>query len=101
MLVMDSGKILVEGSPEGLVEKYAGYEVVEIRARQADAASLGQELQSRGIEYEDRGDSVLLYGENGSLFLGSSEMDGHQVTRRPGNLEDVFLRLTGRGLREE
>ena len=101
LVVMDSGKILVDGSPDRLIETYAGYEVVEIRARQADAASLEQDLQSRGIEYEDRGDSVLLYGENGSLFLGRTEMDGRQVIRRPGNLEDVFLRLTGRGLREQ
>ena len=41
-----------------------------------------------------------MYPRNGSLSMEDLPLDSYQVTRRPGNLEDVFLRLTGRGLRE-
>ena len=58
-------------------------------------------LKGQGVDVEDRGDFVFLYGESGVLSQDGAGLDGYQVVRRPTNLEDVFLRLTGRGLREE
>ena len=99
LVVMDLGHILVEGSPEDLIESEVGNQVVEIRVRLSEKPRLMEALQNHPIEVEDRGDSVLLYGMNGATSLDG--LDGFQITTRPGNLEDVFLRLTGRGLREE
>ena len=101
LVVMDSGKILVEGSPEQLIQRHAGAQVVEVRARQADRPALLDTLRRAGHDVEDRGDTLLLYNENGALSHDGSALDGYEVIRRPGNLEDVFIRLTGRGLREE
>ena len=101
LVVMDSGRILVEGPPAELIRRHAGDQVVEIRVSQPEKAQLLDNLRDRGLDFEDRGDTVFLYRENGALSGQALELDGHQVTRRPGNLEDVFLRLTGRGLREE
>lgn len=101
LIVMDSGNILVQGSPAQLIHTYAGDDVVEVKVREMDKAALEQDLRLKGIEFEDRGDSIFLYGENGARLTDSARVDGHQVIRRPGNLEDVFLKLTGRGLREE
>ena len=101
LVVMDAGTILVEGSPEELIHRHAGDQVVEIRMRQTEKAQLVEKLSGQGIDLEDRGDSLLLYGENGAVSLEDAGLDGYQVVKRPGNLEDVFLRLTGRGLREE
>ncbi len=101
LLVMDSGRILAEGNPRKLIEVHVGREVTEIRVRQREKAELTDRLRSSGRPFEDWGDSVLLYADNGVGPLEDVGLDGYEVLRRPGNLEDVFLRLTGRGLREE
>jgi lipooligosaccharide transport system ATP-binding protein len=101
LIVVDEGKILVEGSPEELVQRHVGSQVVEIRVRPDEKARLMATLQGRGLDLEDRGDSLVLYQEDGAASLDGLNEDDYRLTRRPGNLEDMFLRLTGRGLREE
>ena len=91
LVVMDAGTILVEGSPEELIQRHAGDQVVEIRVRQTEKAQLVEKLSGQGIDLEDRGDSLLLYGENGAVSLEDAGLDGCQVVKHPGNLEDVFL----------
>ena len=100
LVVMDLGRILVEGPPAELIRRYAGDQVAEIRVGPSDKTQLMDRLEGQSLELEDRGDTVFLYGENGALSREDPNLDGYQVIRRPGNLEDVFLRLTGRGLRE-
>ena len=108
LVVMDMGAILAQGAPADLVRDTVGSHVVEIRTRHADKPALIARLESAGgagVRVEDRADTVLLYAENGAASPESvaedAGLDGFEVTRRPANLEDVFLRLTGRGLREE
>ena len=102
LVVIDHGEILIEGTPAEMIESLVGDIVFELRVSHTDKAGLIDWLNGSGIEghVEDRADSVLVYPRNGSLSLEDFALDGYQVTRRPGNLEDVFLRLTGRGLRE-
>ena len=101
LVVMDEGRILVEGSPADLIRRHAGGQMVEIRVPPVEKAQLVDRLKGQGVDVEDRGDFVFLYGESGVLSQDGAGLDGYQVVRRPTNLEDVFLRLTGRGLREE
>ena len=103
LVVMDKGKILSAGSPDELITAQVGDTVLEVRVRHSDKAALMSRLDAPelGLRVEDRADSVLIYPQNGVSSIDSLDLDGYQTTRRPGNLEDVFLRLTGRGLREE
>jgi lipooligosaccharide transport system ATP-binding protein len=101
LIVVDEGKILVEGSPEELVQRHVGSQLVEIRVRPDEKARVMATLQEQGLDLEDRGDSLVLYGEDGLAPLDNLNEDDYRLMRRPGNLEDMFLRLTGRGLREE
>ena len=101
LVVIDAGRILVEGTPQELVRRHTGEMVVEVRAGHGAKASLLSALGETEADFEDGGDSVLLYGDEASLSSLWPLVDGYDVVRRPGNLEDVFLRLTGRGLREE
>ena len=102
LVVMDHGEILIEGSPNDMTQSLVGDVVFEVRVSHSDKEGLIGWLSDSGIQghIEDRADSVLVYPSNGSLSLDDIPLDGYQITRRPGNLEDVFLRLTGRGLRE-
>jgi lipooligosaccharide transport system ATP-binding protein len=101
LVVMDGGSILVEGPPSRLVEEYVGPQVTELRVSHAEKARALQSLRSQGLEPEDRGDSIVVYRDNGIGALAHLDGSDYKYTRRPGNLEDLFLKLTGRGLREE
>ena len=103
LVVMDRGKILSAGSPDELIMSQVGDTVLEVRVRHAEKAALMSRLDAPelNVRVEDRADSVLIYPQNGVASIDGLGLDGYQTTRRPGNLEDVFLRLTGRGLREE
>ena len=99
--IMDAGRIVAHGSPAEMVSRYAGIEVMEIQVGldHADKERVMSLLRQRGLEPEDGGERVLVYRADGSF--PAEEMQPLEVFRRPANLEDVFLRLTGRGLQEE
>ena len=102
LVVIDHGEILDEGTPNEMIQSLVGDVVFEVRVSHTAKAGLIDWLNGSGIQghIEDRADSILIYPSNGSLSLDDVPLDGYQITRRPGNLEDVFLKLTGRGLRE-
>jgi lipooligosaccharide transport system ATP-binding protein len=101
LVVMDQGKIVAEGSPRELIARYAPREVVELRFQEEakDEAVLRMDgLASRSEVLADR---VLLYTDDAEATqdgLHSRGIDPEQVLVRRSTLEDVFLRLTGRGL---
>ena len=99
LIIMDHGRILVLGEPVELIKKYVGQNVTEV-------ANPGKELQSylksRQLAYEDIGHRLIVYsGDSDNLF---HEITGtyckEECILRTSTLEDVFLRLTGRDLRE-
>ncbi len=98
IVIMDKGRILVEGNPGELVKQHAGEYVVE-----ADATEdVVRCLQQHTIPYEPFGERVKIFSEEPrkitQLLLDECRME--HVASRPATLEDVFLRLTGRTLRE-
>jgi lipooligosaccharide transport system ATP-binding protein len=100
LVVIDHGEILVEGTPRDLIRDQVGGEVAEIRVGIGEKEPLIARLEGVGAVIDDRGQSIVVYGsDNGALDEGL--LDGLDVTSRTANLEDVFLRLTGRGLRDE
>lgn len=101
LVIVDKGKILVEGKPQSLIREHAGHRVLEIRSRFEDKPAILEMLSSKGLQYEDTGYSVSIYDTNGTSSEAEAMLNGHDLSWRAANLEDVFLRLTGRGLREE
>ncbi len=99
LLILDGGRLLVEGKPAELVRRHVGSHVIEVSR---PAASLPDFLGARGIPYERIGQRLLVALEEGSDLY--REIDGRfcegSCTLRMATLEDVFLRLTGRELRE-
>ena len=101
LIVMDLGNILAEGTPLDLIRVHAGEQVVQVQLPSWQRAPLEEELEAQGLDYEGAGESVLVFGDADQLSKAETVWDGHHVLRRPANLEDVFLRLTGRGLRDQ
>ncbi len=98
LVIMDNGEILVEGAPQELVKKYVGEHIVEAE----NTPEIKVCLEKNNIVYEVANESIEIYNENVSdvtnLILKECVDSG--VTARPATLEDVFLKLTGRKLRE-
>jgi lipooligosaccharide transport system ATP-binding protein len=99
LVIIDHGKILVEGTPEELKARYAGERVIEIIAPQEELAGF---LTANQISFDDLGKRFVVYlAADGNLeeqIRRDYCLD--RCTFRSGTLEDVFLRLTGRELRE-
>lgn len=99
LVIIDRGRVLVQGHPADLVREYVGRQVIEMSPVSDD---LRRFVRDRGIEHEDRGERIIIYERNhGDLFKTVTEQycQGN-CTLRMGTLEDVFLKLTGRELRE-
>jgi len=99
LMIMDRGRILVEGEPADLIRKHIGRDVIEI-AEPSDALRLF--IRSRQLRNEDMGHRMIIYLDDGDNLYGEirdSYCAGGCIMRM-ATLEDVFLRLTGRELRE-
>jgi lipooligosaccharide transport system ATP-binding protein len=99
LLIMDHGRILVQGKPADLIRQYVGHDVIEVA--EPDPA-LRAYVKSRLLQHEDFGHRMIIYeGNGGSLY---HEISKHYCKEgcvlRMATLEDVFLKLTGRELRE-
>ncbi|MDD2365476.1 MAG: ATP-binding cassette domain-containing protein [Desulfuromonadaceae bacterium] len=99
LIIMDQSRILVEGTPLDLINSYVGKSVIEIVAPCADLHVM---LKENEISFEDLGQRLIVYCNDGETLyrelLNDHCHDGCML--RPATLEDVFLRLTGRELRE-
>ncbi|HQN91230.1 MAG TPA: ABC transporter ATP-binding protein [Methanoculleus sp.] len=99
LLIMDHGRILIEGAPAEIVREYAGNEVIEVE-RTEKTATL---LDKLGVAYDVAGDMLQVFTDRADDIVGELlDLCRHEaaITVRPATLEDVFLRLTGRSLRE-
>ncbi|HPW17238.1 MAG TPA: ATP-binding cassette domain-containing protein [Candidatus Aminicenantes bacterium] len=101
LVVMHQGRILKEGAPARLIEDEIGREVVEVRTPPEDDARIVGRLDSLGCAHERVGDTLYFYCRDGhGLMRKLLELDLPSILNRPATLEDVFLKLTGRGLHE-
>jgi lipooligosaccharide transport system ATP-binding protein len=103
LVVMDSGRIVAEGTPPGLIERYAPREVVELRFGDGSLERHAPGLDGIGKRIEVLPDRILLYAEDGDAAAAAVYDRGlapSAVLVRRASLEDVFLHLAGRTLVE-
>jgi lipooligosaccharide transport system ATP-binding protein len=100
LVVMDRAKIVAEGSPRQLIERYAQREVVELRFAGGPERLNGQ-LDGLGERVEVLADRILIGTDDGDATAHAVHERGltpDSVLVRRSSLEDVFLSLTGRSL---
>ncbi|MEV4200659.1 ABC transporter ATP-binding protein [Micromonospora globbae] len=103
LVVMDGGRIVAEGSPRALIERYSTREVVELRFAAESQEAFAGKLDGLGERVEVLPDRVLLYVADGDAAVAEVQALGltpANVLVRRSSLEDVFLHLTGRTLVE-
>jgi lipooligosaccharide transport system ATP-binding protein len=109
LVVMDGGKIVAEGSPRELIERYSTREVLEVRFAADETEQAGQldsfasKLDGVGERIEVLPDRLLIYvadGDGASAEVHHRQLAPISMLVRRSTLEDVFLHLTGRTLVE-
>ena len=87
VLIMSHGRAVARGKPSELVVEHAGREVLEVYGPPPRLAEVEAQAGSQGLKTRRTGTSVSIMGGNGFA--------GFEGERRPANLEDVFVLLTG------
>ncbi|KQC16374.1 MAG: hypothetical protein APR56_07750 [Methanosaeta sp. SDB] len=101
LVIMDHGRILDEGSPAQLLDRHVRGAVFEFEAGGADLEGLRDSLGTIEHEIETSGETVFVYTDQPELVLrAASRFAELPFLHRRATLEDVFLKLTGRELRE-
>ena len=102
LLVLDHGKKIAEGRPRELIAQHLEREVVEVFGVGAVALTQDTTLRALAARVEVSGETVFFYTQNAQPLLQALGQHGHLRTlHRPANLEDLFLKLTGRQIRED
>ena len=100
LAIMDHGRIMASGTPRELIQEHIEPQVVEVFGDGAEtwAHAGGARLCER---CEQTGETVFCYAHHSEALLHDLEQRPElRYLHRPANLEDVFLRLTGRDLRD-
>jgi lipooligosaccharide transport system ATP-binding protein len=99
LAIMDRGRIIAEGTPRALIAEHIEPQVVEVHGAGYEAWMARAKTLAPRVERA--GDTVFCYAEDVEPLLktlaGQSELG---YLHRKASLEDVFLKLTGRDLRD-
>ena len=91
VMIMSHGKAVAAGSPADLVREHAGAEALEVYGPPARLAEVEAQAQAVGLATRRTGTSISILGMDGASGNGFAA----KGERRPANLEDVFVLLTG------
>jgi lipooligosaccharide transport system ATP-binding protein len=102
--IMDQGKIVAEGKPAQLIKEHTASQILELQTANTDWQNIikigGSDIKS----WEIYGKTIFLFSEQAERVLQLLQRQQIQLTFyhiRPANLEDVFLKLTGKKLKNE
>ncbi len=101
LLVLDHGKKIAEGKPRDLIAQHLEPDVVEVYGTGALALQ-DSPLAKLAARVEISGETLFFYTQDAKPLLEA--LQAHPQLRtlhRPANLEDLFLKLTGRQIRED
>jgi lipooligosaccharide transport system ATP-binding protein len=98
LVILDEGRLLEQGTPAALIRQHVEPEVLELRG---EAASIREALAGLDGRLETVGDTLFYYARDARAAVARFEgRPAVSFLHRPANLEDVFLKLTGRDLRD-
>ncbi len=101
LLVIDHGRKIAEGTPRALIGEHLERDVVEVYGVGATALR-DAPLKDLAARVEVSGETVFFYTHDARpLLLALAERPELRTLHRPANLEDLFLKLTGRQIRED
>ena len=107
LAIMDSGKILVRGTPKELISKTVGTDAIEFVSRSFNRGKkildlIEDKSKLKNLSISRVSDRIIVYGKEIGEMISEFESNPEltDVIKRRATLEDVFLKLTGRQLRD-
>ena len=107
LAIMDSGKILIRGTPRELISKTVGADAVELVSHSFNKGKKILDLIETKSKLKDViisrvSDRIIIYGKEIEEIISEFESNSEltDIIKRRTTLEDVFLKLTGRQLRD-
>ena len=101
LLVLDHGQKMTEGTPRDLIANNLEPDVVEVYGQGALALAESP-LKALAARTEVSGETVFFYTQDAKALLAAlADYPQLRTLHRPANLEDLFLKLTGRQIRED
>ena len=101
LLVLDHGRKIAEGRPRELIARHLEPDVVEVYGVGAGAL-MESPLRALAARVELSGETVFFYTQSAKALLDAlAAWPQLRTLHRPANLEDLFLKLTGRQIRED
>ena len=101
LLVLDHGRKIAQGKPRDLIALHLEPDVVEVYGVGA-LALVDSPLKDLAARVEVSGETAFFYTQNArQLLAGLEAYPQLRTLHRPANLEDLFLKLTGRQIRED
>ncbi|TSE32202.1 ATP-binding cassette domain-containing protein [Tepidimonas charontis] len=106
LVIIDQGRKIAEGAPRALIAQHLEPEVVEVYGEQGTGAALhdllGPSTHALAERVETRGETVFFYTHDARPLLAQlGQRPRLRMLHRPANLEDLFLKLTGRQIRDD
>ena len=98
--IMDNGKIIEKGKPSDMVKKHVGEEVLEVIYSKESMDCLKNTFPEARIDVVDEKIHVFTQKPRGILAKVLEETSFKGAAIRDSNLEDVFLKLAGRSLKD-
>jgi lipooligosaccharide transport system ATP-binding protein len=100
VLILDQGRIVAQGEPQQLINDMVGLEVFEVEGSGAELNDLVESFKECNAVIERVNDKLYIYTKEECAYLERLLANTRNWLRRPANLEDLFIQLTGRSLRE-
>jgi lipooligosaccharide transport system ATP-binding protein len=101
LAIMNEGRIVALGSPQELVRDYGGSQVIEVRVRSTERRDLVLSMMSeRSVQWQEIEETLYLFQGDGQVLDQELVSELAIMNQHVPTLEDVFLKLTGRSLKE-
>jgi len=102
LIVIDHGRKIAEGSPRQLIAEQIEPQVVEVfDEAHGELANFVSQHKALAERVETSGETAFFYCRDPRPLLANlADADGLRYVHRASNLEDVFIKLTGRELRD-
>jgi lipooligosaccharide transport system ATP-binding protein len=100
VLIMDHGRVVAQGVPRQLIKELVGADVFEIEGTAAELDALEKTFAQCNAATERVSDKLYAYTREDCSRIEALLKNSRSWLRRPANLEDLFIQLTGRSLRE-
>jgi lipooligosaccharide transport system ATP-binding protein len=102
LVILDQGRILTEGRPQTLVQSIIGDEILELVPTVLEDCLIMLKSNPKKLRYQVVGKKVEIFAQDPKSLVAEllSQLKLENFSLRRATLEDVFLHLTGRELRE-